>query len=94
MTKKYEVRKISCGVRNSDNSRMYDNCLEFGTFKEMKEELIKSNSNIFTGQGSDIFMNGNKIAHSYDWAMMENQAKEGLLNISLKNLIAEAEYNK
>ena len=93
MTKNYEVRKISCGVRNSDNSRMYDNCLEFDTFREMKEILIGKNNKLFFGQGSDIFMNGSKVAHSYDWAMLENQWKEGLLNLTLKNLLKEVEYN-
>ena len=39
-------------------------------------------------------MNGEKIAHSYDFAMVENQAKEGLMNITLKNLLNEVEYNK
>jgi hypothetical protein len=60
----------------------------------MKYALIQTNNNIFSGQGSDIFMNGELIAHSYDWAMMENQFSEGLYKgLTLKQLIREAKEN-
>lgn len=92
--KKYTVKKISNGVRNADNSRCYDNCLEFGTFKEMKDCMIQKNNSIFTGQGADIFMNDEIIANSYDWAMMENQFNEGLYDgLTLKLLLKEHSEN-
>ena len=94
MEKKYEVKKIVCGVRNGDNSRVYENEKQFDRFKDLKEFLSGTANIYFYGQGSDIFMNGEKIAHSSDFAMVENQAKEGLMSITLKTLLKEVAYNK
>lgn len=83
---KYEVAKIS--VTSAIGTHECEK--PFNTAKELfsgLKEMQRSDNHWFYGKGSDILLNGEKIAHTNDYRLMITLE----LNPSIKNLVETAE---